>query len=109
MNGRPGISSPAHCDQASRPRRGRRRQIEKALQTRGRPSAVASGILCIDDTLKDAVRLAFPKGAQLQDPIMVFNTRLDSNTVRATDFHEGITVDEAVLQVLFLEAVGLNT
>ncbi len=67
------------------------------------------GILCVGDTLKNAVRLTFPKGAQMEDPKQLFNTRLDSKTVRAIDFHEGDTIDEAALQALILEAVGLNT
>ena len=61
------------------------------------------------DTLKSAVRLTFPKGAQMKDPKKLFNTRLDSKTVRAIDFHEGDTVDEAALKALILDAVGLNT
>jgi hypothetical protein len=34
---------------------------------------------------------------------------LDSNSVRAIDFHEGDPVDEAALKALILEAVRLNT
>jgi hypothetical protein len=64
------------------------------------------GIICIADTLKNAVRLTFPKGAQMKDPRRLFNTRLDSKTVRAIDFHEGDTVDEAALKALIFEAVG---
>ncbi len=67
------------------------------------------GILCVADILKNAVRLTFPKGAQMKDPKKLFNTRLDSKTVRAIDFHEGDTVDEAALKALILEAEGLNT
>ena len=55
------------------------------------------------------MRLTFPKGAQIKDSKKLFNARLDSNTVRAIDFHEGDTVDEAALKALILEAVGLNT
>lgn len=66
------------------------------------------GILCFCDTLKNAVRLTFPKGAQMKDPQKLFNTRLDSKTVRAIDFHEGDTINEAALKALILEAVGLN-
>jgi len=77
-----------------------------------RPSGVPvwshNGIICIADTLKNAVRLTFPKGAQVKDPKKLFNTRLDSNTVRAIDFHEGETVNETALKALFLEAVRLN-
>ena len=58
--------------------------------------------------LKNAVRLTFPKGAQVKDPKKIFNTRLDSKTVRAIDFREGDMVDEAALRGLILEAVGLN-
>ena len=64
--------------------------------------------ICIADTLKNAVRLTFPKGAQMKDPKKLFNTRLDSKTVRAIDFHEGETVDEAALKALILDAVRLN-
>ena len=35
------------------------------------------GILCFCDTLKNAVRLTFPKGAQMKDPQKLFNTRED--------------------------------
>jgi len=58
---------------------------------------------------ENAVRLTFPKGAQMKDPKKLFNTRLDSNTVRAIDFHEGDTVDEAALKALILDAVRVNT
>ena len=67
------------------------------------------GILCVADTLKNAVRLTFPKGAQIKDPKKLFNTRLDSKTVRAIDFHEDDIVDEAALKALILEAVEINT
>jgi hypothetical protein len=45
----------------------------------------------------------------MNDPHKLFNTRLDSKTVRAIDFYEGDTINEAALQALMLEAVGLNT
>ena len=45
----------------------------------------------------------------MKDPKKLFNTRLDSNTVRAIDFHEGDAVDEASLKALILDAVRLNT
>lgn len=78
-----------------------------------RPEGVAvwahDGNLCMADILKQAVRLTFPKGAQLPDPKQLFNTRLDSKGVRAIDFHEGGTVDGAALQALVRAAVELNT
>ncbi len=77
-----------------------------------RPSGVPvwshDGIICVADTLKNAVRLTFPKGAQMKDPKKLFNTRLDSKTVRAIDFHEGDTVNDAALKALILDAVRLN-
>ena len=82
---------------------------KKPSNPRGVPVWSHDGIICLADTLKKAVRLTFPKGAQIKDPKKLFNTRLDSNTVRAIDFHEGDTVDEVALKALILEAVGLNT
>jgi hypothetical protein len=81
---------------------------KKPSRPEGVPVWSHSGTLCIADMLKNAVRLTFPKGAQMMDPKQLFNTRLDSNTVRAIDFHEGDTVDEAALQALILTAMGLN-
>jgi hypothetical protein len=82
---------------------------KKPSKPMGVPVWSHDGILCVADTLKNAVRLTFPKGAQMKDPKKLFNTRLDSKTVRAIDFHEGDTVAEAALKALILEAVGLNT
>ena len=75
-----------------------------------RPEGVAvwthGGNLCIGEVLKRAVRLTFPKGASLDDLAGLFNTRLDSKTVRAIDFAEGDVIHEAALQTLILEAIG---
>lgn len=45
----------------------------------------------------------------MKDPKKLFNTRLDSNTVRAIDFREGDPINEAALQALIRDAIGLNT
>ena len=82
---------------------------KKPSRPEGVPVWSHDGTICIADMLKNAVRLTFPKGAQMEDPKQLFNTRLDSKTVRAIDFHEGDTMNEAALQALILEAVGLNT
>jgi len=78
-----------------------------------RPSGVPvwshDGIICVADTLKNAVRLTFPKGAQMKDPKKLFNTRLDSKTVRAIDFLEGDIINETAFKALILDAVRLNT
>jgi hypothetical protein len=81
---------------------------KKPSNPMGVPVWSHEGIICIGETLKNAVRLTFPKGAQVKDPKKLFNTRLDSKTVRAIDFHEGDTVDEAALNALILDAVRLN-
>lgn len=67
-----------------------------------------NGIICIGNILKNAVRLTFPKGAQIRDPKRLFNTRLDSRTVRAIDFRKSEPVKEAALRAILLEAVSLN-
>jgi hypothetical protein len=82
---------------------------KKPSKPSGVPVWSHDGNICIADTLKNAVRLTFPKGALIKDPKKLFNTRLDSNTVRAIDFHQGDVVDEAALQALILEAVRLNS
>ena len=82
---------------------------KKPSKPEGVPVWSHDGIICVADTLKNAVRLTFPKGAQMKDPKKLFNMRLESNTVRALDFHEGDTVDEGALKALILDAVRLNT
>ena len=81
---------------------------KKPSKPMGVPVWSHDGIICIGDTLKNAVRLTFPKGAQMKDPKKLFNTRLESKTVRAIDFHEGDTVNEAALKALIFDAVDLN-
>lgn len=81
---------------------------KKPSKPEGVPVWSHDGIICVADTLKNAVRLTFPKGAQVKDPKTLFNTRLDSKTVRAIDFHEVDTVDEAAFKMLTLRAVNLN-
>ena len=81
---------------------------KKPSRPEGVPVWSHEGILCVCDTLKNAVRLTFPKGAQMKDPHTLFNTRLESKGVRAIDFHEGDPIHEAALQALLLEAVRLN-
>lgn len=82
---------------------------KKPSKPSGVPVWSHDGIICIADILLNAVRLTFPKGAQINDPMKLFNTRLDSKTVRAIDFHEGDSVDESALITLINEAIYLNT
>jgi hypothetical protein len=77
-----------------------------------RPEGVATwmndGNICMADLLKNAVRLTFPKGARVHDPTKLFNTRLDSNSVRAIDFFEGARIDEDALRRVVQAAIAVN-
>lgn len=81
---------------------------KKPSRPEGVPVWSHDGNVCIGETLKNAVRLTFPKGAQVKDPEQLFNTRLDSKTVRAIDFHEGSAINEVALKALIIEATKLN-
>ncbi len=81
---------------------------KKPSRPEGVPVWSHDGIICVADTLKNAVRLTFPKGARVRDPKKLFNTRLDSKTVRAIDFHDDDTVDEAGLKAIIRDAAALN-
>src|SRR5438093_12783258 len=81
---------------------------KKPSNPMGVPVWSHDGIICIGEALKNAVRLTFPKGAQIKDPKKLFNTRLDSKTVRAIDFHEGDAIDASALKALIVQGVRLN-
>lgn len=81
---------------------------KKPSNPAGVPVWSHDGIICVGEMLKNAVRLTFPKGAQMKDPQKLFNRRLDSKTVRAIDFHEGDPIEEAALKALLLDAVRVN-
>ena len=81
---------------------------KKPSRPEGAPVWSNGKIVCIGELLKGAVRLTFPKGAQLTDAKHLFNARRDSNSVRAIDFFKDDGVDESALEELVLEAVKLN-
>lgn len=82
---------------------------KKPSNPSGVPVWSHDGIVCIGEALKSAVRLTFPHGASVKVSRELFNARLDSNSVRAIDFHEGDDVNETALKALILEAVRVNT
>jgi len=84
------------------------RKWKKPSNPAGVPVWSHNGILCLADTLKGRVRLTFPKGASLDDPKRLFNTRLDSKTVRAIDIPDGSSIDAGALKKLIRGAVALN-
>lgn len=81
---------------------------KKPSKPEGVPVWSHGGIICVGEALKSAVRLTFPKGAEVKDPKKLFNTRLDSKTVRAIDFFEDGVIDAMALKALILEAVVVN-
>ncbi len=91
---------------------------KKPSKPSGVPVWSHDGIICVADTLtlapparagENALRLTFPKGAQVKDPKKLFNTHLDNKTVRAIDLFESDTVNEAALKALIRDALRLNT
>ncbi len=81
---------------------------KKPSNPSGVPVWSHDGIVCIGEALKNRVRLTFPRGASIKDPKKLFNARLDSSSVRAIDFVEDATVDEAAVKALYLEGVRVN-
>src|SRR5207248_1696385 len=81
---------------------------KKPSRPEGVPVWSHQGIVCIGEALKSAVRLTFPNGAQLKDPKGLFNTRLDSKSVRAIDFHEDDLINASALKALIVEGARLN-
>ena len=82
---------------------------KKPSKPQGIPVWVHEGNVCMADTLKNAVRLTFPKGAKLNDKTNLFNARLEGDSIRAIDFYEGTAIDETALTALVQEAARLNT
>ena len=66
------------------------------------------GIVCTGETYKNAVKVTFARGAELEDPSGLFNSSLDGNVRRAIDFHEGDRINERALKALVKAAVRLN-
>jgi hypothetical protein len=81
---------------------------KKPSRPEGVPVWSHDGIICTGDMLKSAVRLTFPKGAAIRDPDGLFNTRLDSKTVRAIDFRESDPIPAGALKALVRDAMRLN-
>ena len=81
---------------------------KKQSNPMGVPVWFHDGNICIGEMLKNAVRLTFPKDAQIEDRNGLFNTRLNSKTVRAIDFHEKDNIDETALKELVRAAIDYN-
>ena len=75
----------------------------------GTPVWSHDGIICTGESYKKVVKLTFAKGASLQDPANLFNSRLDGNVRRAIDIQEGEKVDQSAFKALIWEAVAVNS
>jgi hypothetical protein len=67
-----------------------------------------NGGICTGETYKNAVKLTFFKGADLNDPSGLFNASLEGKVRRAIDIKEDDEIDEGALKNLIREAVALN-
>ena len=74
----------------------------------GTPVWSHDGIICTGESYKRVVKLTFFKGAELKDPVRLFNSSLEGNVRRAIDIHEGEAVDESAFKALVRQAVALN-
>src|SRR5260370_24302305 len=81
---------------------------KKPSPPEGVPVWSHDGIVFISQALQNAGRLTCAKGALLKDPKGLFNTRLDSKTVRAIDFHEGDAINASALKALIVQGARLN-
>ena len=76
---------------------------------RGVPVWSHGGLICTGETYRNVVKLTFFKGAQLKDPLGLFNSSLEGNARRAIDIQEGESLDERAFKALVRDAVALNT
>jgi hypothetical protein len=67
-----------------------------------------NGIVCVGNILKKSVRLTFFSGKNIPDPKKLFNSRLDSKTVRAIDIYENEKINETALKAIIKSGVKFN-
>jgi len=82
--------------------------VSEEWKWRGVPVWYHDGMICTGETYKNAVKVTFAKGAQLEDPAKLFNSSLEGNVRRAIDLHEGDTIDDAAFKALVRAAAALN-
>lgn len=81
----------------------------KPSRPEGVPVWSFDGIICVADILKGRVRLTFPQGTKIKACSKLFNTRLESKTVRAIDFYEDDVPDRECLSSIIREAITINS
>jgi hypothetical protein len=84
-------------------------KVVEEWKWRGTPVWSHDGLICTGETYKSVVKMTFAKGASLDDPSGLFNSRLEGRVRRAIDFREGEQMNEKALITLIRAAVALNT
>src|ERR1044072_717618 len=72
-------------------------QVVEEWKWRGVPGWSHDGLICTGETYKRVVKMAFARGAALEDPAGLFNSSLEGNTRRAIDFREDDKINETAL------------
>lgn len=81
---------------------------KKPSNPAGIPVWSYNGIICFGNILKNSVRLTFPKGSKIVSDRGLFNSRMDSKTVRAVDYFENDIIDEEKLTSVILQILSIN-
>ncbi len=81
---------------------------KKPSNPMGVPVWSHDGIICIGEDAQERREADIPQRCSDEGSEEALQRESESNTVRAIDFREGDTVDEAALKALILEAVELN-
>ena len=84
-------------------------EIIEELKYMGSPVWYHDGQVLLGNAYKDKVTLTFPQGATLPDPDKLFNGRLESNKLRAIDFHQGDKINEKAMGDMIRAAVAKNS
>ena len=83
-------------------------EVVEEWKWRGVPVWSHAGMICTGETYKNIVKMTFAKGAALADPSGLFNSSLEGNTRRASDFRAEEKIDAEALKALIRAAVTLN-
>src|SRR5450759_2905387 len=83
-------------------------EVVEEWKWRGVPVWYHDGMICTGETYKSAVNVTGGTGASLKDPTGLFNSSLEGNARRASDFHEGDEMDEDAFKTLIRAAAALN-
>lgn len=84
------------------------RHVIEEVKWMGTPVWSRHGIVCTGEAYAKVVKLTFARGANLADPMGLFNASLDGKTRRAIDIREGEVVDAGAFKALVRAAIALN-